>query len=210
MRAWIFACLLVPVTLAAQQDPTLAAPTNLSRAAEIEYAKNAAPAEISRDAKVWVLENGHYVVAEQGSSGIACMVGRANGTGFQPQCGDAEADATVLPIWRFWTEQQIAGKTRAEIKAAVDDGLAKGRFHAPQRPALVYMQSASQVYTDTAGKHPNHFMPHLMVFYPHMSSKSMSIVASNSMDIPGVVMDDTPLSALVVVVRDWTEPPKIQ
>ena len=72
----------------------------LSRADEIRYAKSAAPANVSKNAKVWVLENGHYVVAEQGTSGVACMVGRSTATSFEPQCGDAEADATVLSINR--------------------------------------------------------------------------------------------------------------
>jgi hypothetical protein len=215
MRAWIIAragiiaSLLVPAAIAAQQDPPPpAAPTVLSRVDEIRYAKSAAPAEISKDAKVWVLENGHYVVAEQGTSGIACVVARNSPTSFEPQCGDAEADATVLAIYRFRTEQRIAGKTQDEIKAEVDSGMASGGFRSPKRPALVYMESSSQVLTDPAGKARSHFMPHLMVYYPFMKTSAMGLVASKSMDVPGVVQEDTPMSALVVVMRDWVDPNK--
>jgi hypothetical protein len=209
MRAWIIASFLVPAALAAQQDPPPpTAPMNLSRADEIRYAKSAAPAEISKDAKVWVLDNGHYVIAEQGTSGMACVVGRSSPTSFEPQCGDAEADATVLAVDRFRTEQRIAGKTQDEIKAEVDNGMATGRFRSPKRPALVYMVSSSQVLTDPAGKVRSRFVPHLMVYYPFMNSNSMGIVASKNMDVPGVVQDGTPMSALVVVMRDWVDPSK--
>ena len=207
MRAWIIASFLVPAAIAAQQDPPPPIPPlSLSRADEIRYAKSAAPAEISKDAKVWVLENGHYVVAEQGTSGIACVVARNSPTSFEPQCGDGEADATVLAIYRFRTEQRIAGKTRDEIKAEVDSGMASGRFRSPRRPALVYMNSSSQVLTDSKGTVRSRFMPHLMIYYPFMKKSSMGIVASKSMDVPGVVQEDTPMSALIVVTRDWVDP----
>jgi hypothetical protein len=158
------------------------------------------------DAKVWVLENGHYVVAEPGTSGMACVVARSSPTSFEPQCGDAEADATVLAVDRFRTEERIAGKSGDEIKAEIDQGMAAGRFRAPTRPALVYMLSSSQVLTDPAGKARSHFMPHLMVFYPFMKTSAMGLVASKSMDVPGVVQENTPLSGLVVVMRDWVDP----
>jgi hypothetical protein len=208
MRAWMIA-LMVPAAVAAQQDATPpTAPLNLSRADEIRYAKSAAPGDISKDATVWVLENGHYVVAESGTSGVACEVARNTATSFEPQCGDAEADATMLAIFRFRTEERIAGKSADEIKTEVADGLASGRFRSPQRPALVYMVSSSQVLTDPSGKVRSHFMPHLMIFYPGMKSSAMGVVASKSMDVPGVALEGTPMSGLIVVVRDWVDPIK--
>jgi hypothetical protein len=208
MRAWIIASFLVPAAIAAQQDssPPPTAPANLSRADEIRYAKSAAPADVSKDATIWALENGHYVVAVSGTSGVACQVARNTATSFEPQCGDAEADATMLAIFRFRTEERIAGKPQDEIKAEVDNGLASGRFRSPKRPALVYMVSSSQVLTDPTGKVRSHFMPHLMIFYPGMKSSAMGVVASKSMDIPGVALDGTPMSGLIVVVRDWVDP----
>jgi hypothetical protein len=208
MRAWIIASFLAPVAVAAQQDPPPPLPPmNLSRAEEIRFAKSAAPADISKDAKVWVLENGHYVVAEQGTSGIACVVTRSSPASFEPQCGDAEADASVLAIYRFRVEQRIAGKTKDEIKAEVDSGMASGRFRSPQRPALVYMESSAQVLTDATGTRTR-FMPHVMIYYPFMKNSSMGIVASKSVDVPGVNQENTPISALIVVTRDWVEPNK--
>lgn len=207
MRALVIASFFIPVVIAAQQPPSPpTAPTNLSRVDEIRYAKSAAPADISKDAKVWVLENGHYVVAEQGTSSVACTVLRSTATSFEPQCGDAEADATVLAIYRFRVEQRLAGKTADEIKAEVEKGMASGRFRSPKRPALVYMESSSQVLTDPNGKSPSRFVPHVMIYYPFMKNSAMGIPASKSLDIPGVVEENTPMSALIVVMRDWVNP----
>lgn len=207
MRALIVASLFIPAAIAAQQDASLpTVPTNLSRADEIRYAKSAAPTDVSKDAKVWVLQNGHYVVAEQGTSSIACTVLRSTATSFEPQCGDAEADATVLAVYRFRVEQRIAGKTPDEINAEVAKGMASGRFRSPKRPALVYMESASQVLTDPQGKSPSRFVPHIMVYYPFMKNSAMGILASKSMDVPNVVEENTPMSALIVVTRDWVNP----
>lgn len=210
MRAWIMASLLVPAAIVAQQDPPPPAPTALSRADEIRFAKSAAPPEVSKDAKVYVLENGRYVVAEQGTSGIACMVLRSSATAFEPQCGDAEADATVLAIYRFKTEQRIAGRTLDQIKAEVDRGMTSGRFRSPRRPALVYMESSSQVLTDPTGKDRSQFMPHVMVYYPFLKAGALGIMSSKSVDIPGLVQEDTPMSALVIVTRDWVNPAPTQ
>lgn len=208
MRLWIPASFLAPAAIAAQQDPQPTAPAIRSRADEIRYARSAAPADIAKDAKVWVLENGHYVVAEQGTSGVACQIGRNSPTSFEPQCGNAEADSTILAIFRFRTEERIAGRGRAEIKADVDSSMASGRLHAPRHPALVYMESSSQVLSDSTGKDRSHFLPHLMIFYPGMTNRSMGIVVSKSDDVPNVTLEGTAISGLIVVVRDWVDPDK--
>ncbi|HEV2291253.1 MAG TPA: hypothetical protein VGR60_05390 [Gemmatimonadales bacterium] len=208
MRPWILAALLVPAAIAAQGVPPPVAPAIRSAADEIRYARSAAPAEISRGAKVWVLKNGRYVVAEPGTSGVACQVGRNSPTSFEPQCGDAEADSTILAIFRFRTEERLAGRSTQEIKADVDRGIASGRLHAPRRPALVYMESSSQVLSDPDGKHRSHFMPHLMMFYPGMTNSSMGIVASKSADVPNVTLEGTAISGLIVITREWVDPDK--
>lgn len=206
MRVWLVASFLVPAAVAAQQTSPPTVPTDLSRADEIRYARSAAPADVSSAATVWVLEHGHYVVAAKGTSGMACAVYRERPNSFVPICGDSVADATVLAIGRFQTEERLAGKTLDEIKPEVDRGLASGRFHVPRSPALTYMTSAAQVITDTAGAHPTRFLPHLMVFYPNLRAKALGLVDSNSMDIPLLDEDGTPMSRLVIVVRDWTQP----
>ena len=131
------------------------------------------------------------------------MVARSTATSFEPQCGDAEADATVLAVYRFRVEQRIAGRTPDQIKAEVDSGMASGRFRSPKRPALVYMESSAQVLTNVDGTAPTRFLPHVMIYYPFLKNSAMGILASTSMDVPGVVEENTPLSALFVVTRGW-------
>lgn len=206
MRMWLAASYLIPALVASQQTSPPSVPTDLSRADEIRFAMSAAPGDISRGAKVWVLEHGHYVVAVKGTSGMACAVYRDRPNSFVPICGDSVADATVLAIGRFQTEERLAGKTLDEIKPEVDRGLASGRFRVPHRPAMTYMTSYAQVITDTSGEHPTRFLPHVMVFYPNMHATSMGIVDSNNQDIPILDEDGTPMSRLVIVVRDWTQP----
>jgi hypothetical protein len=199
MRAWLF-LILLPVAAAAQT------PASLSRADEIRIARSAAPAEVTKFARVYVLDQGHYVVADAGSSIISCMVTRTGPTSIEPQCGDAEADATVLAVDRFRTEQRIAGRSPTEIDKAISDGLASGRFHGPTRPALVYMMSSMQILHDPSGKNIGRWMPHLMVYYPNMHDKDFGLVASPDHKVPSTVNEGTALSALVVVAPGFVDP----
>src|SRR5215472_14869190 len=126
MRVWLATSFLIPAAIAAQQPSPPTVPMNLSRADEIRYALSAAPADVTNGAKVWVLENGHYVVAVKGTSGMTCAVFRERANSFVPLCGDAEADATVMAISRFETEERLAGKTHDQIMPEVERGLASG------------------------------------------------------------------------------------
>jgi hypothetical protein len=45
-----------------------------------------------------------------------------------------------------------------------------------------------------------------MIYYPFMKNRAMGILASTSMDVPGIVQENTPMSALIVVTRDWVNP----
>ncbi len=123
-----------------------------------------------------------------------------------PECGDAEADATVLAVERFRVEDRLAGHSRAEVEQAVSAGFASGRFHAPTRPALVYMLSSAQNLTNPSGKAIGRWMPHVMVFYPNLRGADLGLVDSPDMDIPSLVESGSPMSALVVVARNWVDP----
>lgn len=195
MRVWLVLTVVVPSVLAAQ-----------SRDDEIRLARSAAPVEISKDAKVYVLDHGHYVVADPGRSTEACVVVRPGPKDVAPQCGDAEADATELALERFRTEQRLAGQSKADIDRAIADGMRSGRFRAPKRPALVFMLSSAQQLTDPDGKPVGHWYPHVMIFYPGMTASDLGVVDSPDVNIPGVAAPGSERSALVVVARDWVNP----
>jgi len=200
MRTWLSLTILIPAFAAAQT------PSTLSRTDEIRIARSAAPVEITKDARIYVLDHDHYVVADPGRSVMSCMVTRTGPTSIEPQCGDAEADATVLAVDRFRTEQRLAGRSRAEIEKAISDGLVTGRFHSPKRPALVYMMSSMQILTDPNGNSVGKWMPHVMVFYPFMHDKDLGLVDTADPKVPGTVHAGTALSALVVVTPGFVDP----
>jgi hypothetical protein len=199
MRAWFAVVLVVPVVAFAQ-----------SRDEEISIARSAAPPEIAKDAKVYVLDHGHYVVADPGRSAEVCMVGRPGAADFAPMCGDAEMDASELAIGRFRTEQRLAGRSKEEIDRAIEDGMKSGRFREPTRPALLFMLSSTQQLTDTAGKPVGKWYPHIMVYYPgHLTNETMGLVDSKDVNMPSVSADHHG-SMLVVVERNWVDPePKL-
>jgi len=156
---------------------------------------------------VWVLENGHTSRRGGRHFGYRVRVGRNSPTSFEPQCGDAEADATVLAIYRSVPSSGSPARPRTRSRRRSTAGWPR-TVPVAAASRLVYMVSSSQVLSDPTGKVRPRFMPHLMVYYPFMKNSAMGIVASKSMDVPGVVQEDTPMSALVVVMRDWVDPNK--
>ncbi len=195
MRILLSVALLVPVIAAAQ-----------SRNDEIRLARSAAPPAVAKDARIYVLADNHYVVAEPGHSGEACMVIRSVETSLEPECGDAEADTTILAVERFRVEQRLAGRSNADIARAIADGRAAGRFRTPSRPALVFMLSSAQRLPNPDGTVIGKWLPHVMVFYPGMRTADMGLVPSSDGSIPMVLDPATPSSALVIVARDWIDP----
>lgn len=184
--------------------PSIAA--GQTREQEILFARSAAPATISKDAKVYVLEHNSFVVADPGRSSEACLVARPTAQTFAPMCGDAEADATILAVERFRSVESMAGKSFDVVKAQIADGYKSGRFRAPKRPAFIFMMSSAQNLADPHGKAVGKVIPHVMVFYPNMQNADYGLVASEDPNMPGVIEAGTPMSALIVPMHDWVDP----
>src|ERR1700683_5287505 len=90
--------------------------------AEIALARSSAPASISDAAEVMVLRRDGYATAEKGSNGFVCIVERSWGKGTDdpefwnpkvraPNCFNAEASRTFLPIFLKKTKLVLAGKS---------------------------------------------------------------------------------------------------
>lgn len=202
--------LALPVAASAQPYPPQTAPTApivLSRLDEILLARSAAPPGVSREARVYVLEKGKYVVAEHGTSGAACMVIRSQVLSLEPECADAEGDATVMAMERVRVELRYAGRTNAEIDRAVNESLASGRLRLPRRPAMVYMMSSGQILYDENQKFVGRWMPHAMLYYPFLTSSEIGL-APGPTDIAGPIVDKpgTPYSNVMTVVRTFVNP----
>ena len=100
------------------------------RNAEIALARSAAPEAISRDATILVLGRHGYETAVEGKNGFVCAVERAwmgpfDGAEFWnpkvrgPLCFNPPAARSVLPLTYKRTEMIMAGKSKAQIVAAL-------------------------------------------------------------------------------------------
>lgn len=181
-------------------------PTRLDRATEIALAKSAAPANVSADATIYVLDGQDWVVAEEGTNGVECWVSRSRPGSLEPHCFDQEGARTILPIHMFKARQQLRGVAPDEIEREVAEGISNGRFRLPTRPALSYMMSSGQVLISDDGRNVGEWMPHLMIYYPYLESDALGLAGPPSTEAGLVVDPGTALSNLVIVVRDFVDP----
>jgi hypothetical protein len=195
---------VAPVAPGSIAEPELV--RRLSRSEEIRLARSAAPPAVSADAGVMVLEGDRFVEAERGASGVTCLVARSEPKSLEPICYDPEASRTWLPIDIQSTEQRLAGRTRAEIKADVAEGLRTGRFRLPSRPALAYMLSAAQDLYDEEGKQAGAWHPHLMIWTPHLTAQDLGLPTGGSVRHVMVFESGTPMAQIVIPVPNAVTP----
>ena len=191
---------LLPGVLTGQSDT----PPSLTETEEIRLARSGAPPEVTRTAAVQVLKNGRYVETIKGTGSVTCLVNRSQALSLEPECYDAEASATILPIHRFQTEQRIAGRPKSEIDAAVAERIRSGEFRLPRRPALVYMMSAEQVLYNDEGRRVGAWLPHLMWYFPYLKAADLGLPGSGA--TISFLGEGTALSAAVVPVRTAVKP----
>jgi hypothetical protein len=154
-----------PYPVMAPLDQYLIADEN----AEITLARSAAPASISNAAEVMVLRRDGYTTAVKGTNGFVCIVERSwANTTYDPQfwnrkvraphCFNSPAARTVLPIFLMKSNLVLAGKSKAEIAAAIASALDKKELPPLAPETMVYMMSKQQ-YLNDDGKS---WHPHVM------------------------------------------------
>lgn len=145
----------------------------MERNAEIALARSAAPEAISREATVLVLTRDGYQTAIRGKNGFVCMVERGwVGALDSPEmwnpkirgadCLNPPAARSILPLALLRTRMLLAGRTRAEVIAAIRTALGKSDLPPLEPGAMSYMMSKDSYLTDADG----HNGPHLMFFMP--------------------------------------------
>src|ERR1700689_3060610 len=118
--------------------------------AEIALARSSAPASISDAAEVMVLRRDGYATAVKGSNGFVCIVQRSwakptddpefwNPKIRAPNCFNAEAARTFLPIFLRKTKLVLAGKSKAQILADTKSAFEKKELPALASGAMCYM-----------------------------------------------------------------------
>ncbi len=178
----------------------------LPREREIALARSAAPAEVSRDATVMVFTERGFEVAVKGTSGVTCVVNRSHPQSLEPHCFDAEGSATVLPMELRRTELLREGKSTEEIDREIAAGLLSGKYRLPRRPAMSYMMSSEQVLYDDEGRRVGKWQPHLMIFYPHLTSADLGLGGTPSTQAALVVDEGKAVSNIMIVVKDFAGP----
>jgi hypothetical protein len=178
----------------------------LPREREIAMARTAAPAEVSRDATVVVFTERGFEVAVKGTNGVTCVVNRSHPQSLEPHCFDAEGSVTVLPMELRRTELLREGKSTEEIDREIAAGLLSGKYHLPRRPAMSYMMSPEQVLYDDEGQNVGKWQPHLMIFYPHLTSADLGLGGTPSTQAALVVDEGKAVSNIMVVVKDFAGP----
>jgi len=204
-------------TVAHASDYAAMAPQDqymMDRAAEIAMAKSAAPPAIADKASVLVLTPHGYETAIKGDNGFVCAVERGWMSQFDfpqfwnphmrgPLCYNPPAVRTILPYTIERTNLVLAGRTKAQIVAAIKDGIDKHALPPLEAGAMTYMMSKQGYLNDKAG----HWVPHLMFYFPR------SEAAIWGADLPGAPpmlnpqFQDSPeaLSVLMVPVTHWSD-----
>ncbi len=181
---------------------------------EIALARSAAPASISDAAEVMVLGPKGYTTAVKGTNDFLCIVERSWGAATDapefwnpkiraPHCFNQAAARTFAPIFLMKTKLVLAGKSKAEIAAAIASALDdkdKKELPALEPGAMCYMMSKQQYLNDEG----MNWHPHLMFFVPGDAAKSWGA------DLPGspVIAANDPeerATIMMVVVGKWSD-----
>jgi hypothetical protein len=178
--------------------------------AEIALAKSAAPASISDAAEVMVLRRDGYDIAVKGSNGFVCIVERSwakptddpefwNTKIRAPNCFNAAASRTFLPIYLRKTQLVLAGRSRAEILADTTSAFAKKVLPELAPGAMCYMMAKEQ-YLGDAGKS---WHPHIMFFVSGDAARSWG---ANLPGSPVIAGDDPEERATIfmVMASNWS------
>jgi hypothetical protein len=180
--------------------------TLLPREREIALARSAAPPAVSREATVMVLTGRGFEVAVKGTSGVTCVVNRSHPQSLEPHCFDAEASATVLPMELRRTELLREGISNEEIDREIAAGLLSGKYRLPRRPAMSYMMSSEQVLYSDEGRKVGKWEPHLMIYYPNLTSADLGLGGTPSTQAALVVDEGKSVSNIMIVVKEFASP----
>lgn len=177
----------------------------LPRAREIALARSAAPPAVTDSATIWVLGDTAYQVAVRGSNGNACFVSRDWMDSLEPHCFDEEGAATVMAMEILHVEVLHRGGSEAQAQRAIADALAEGRLRLPRRPAMSYMMSAEQWLIDEERHVGGHWHPHLMIYYPYLTSAGLGLGGGSS-KTARVFGEGTPWANIVITMTEFVQP----
>lgn len=216
---WVVAGWAFNTAAPAQQTPaTYARMAPLSeylmadRNAEIALARSAAPAAISDQATVLVLQAHGYVTAVEGKNGFVCLVERAWMSPFDaaqfwnpklrgPICYNREGAKSVLPIAIKRTALVLAGQSKEQIKTSMEAAVAAKQLPALEPGSMSYMMSKQGYLDDKAG----HWMSHLMFYTATHVEWGADRAGSPIMLNPQFHGFPEPINVLMIPVGKWSD-----
>lgn len=179
--------------------------------AEIALARTAAPPSISGDATIMVLDRTGYRTAVKGANGFVCVVERAwdsnigasefwNPNNRSPDCFNAAAARTYLPIVLMRARLLLAGKSPAQLAQATKAAFASGQLPPLAPGAMSYMMSKQQYLNDE----DHNWHPHLMFFIPGDSAPQWGANTAGSPVLASWDPTDH-LTVMMVIVHHWSD-----
>jgi len=180
------------LTLVAQ-DAKLDAHTPPAK--QFEWINTAAPADVVKDATIYVLGPKGYEVGRRGTNGFSCLVLRERVDTLEPECYDAEGSRTTLLADLFLEAERAKGRNDDAIRKDIAAGYKSGRFKAPQKPGIVYMLSPHNRVYDPDAKKIISFPGHLMFYAPYATGKTVG----SGKGAPYIVHPGEPDALLIVV-----------
>jgi hypothetical protein len=178
---------------------------------EIALARSAAPPSVSDAAEVMVLTRTGYTTAVKGSNGFVCIVERswANTTDDAqfwnpkvraPYCFNAAAASTSLPFFLMKSKLVLAGKSPAEIAAAMASALDKKELPPLAPGTMVYMMSKQQ-YLNDGGKS---WHPHVMFYVSGDAEKSWGANLPGSPVMAAYDLEQR-VTTFFVIADEWSD-----
>jgi hypothetical protein len=178
------------------------------RNAEIALARSAAPESISRDAEVLVLGRHGFEIAVKGKNGFVCIVERGWTAAADPDfwnpkvrvpiCDNAAATRSYLQRTIKTTDLVLAGRTKAQVDAAITAAVDKKELPPMEPGAMCYMMSKQGYGGDSAP----HWPSHVMFFYSKMNPASWG---ANLPGSPIMAVSDDQLTEFAIGVGRWSD-----
>ena len=181
------------------------------RDAEISLARSAAPKSISENAEILILNHHGYETAVKGTNGFVCVVERSWSAGSDdpdfwnpklraPICFNAPGARSQVPGLMKRTELVLAGRSKAEMFAALNAAIETKELPTPEPGAMCYMLSKQGYLSDRDGN----WHPHLMFFVPETDPKNWGVGLSGS---PVFAFGDAAerLTVFLVPVSRWSD-----